>query len=382
MIEIINSEKDAPMVICNNFTFRIASRTRTLSKWRCSIRYYSSRMVSSLSYEHDIISFSIPTPHLYTGNPEECIRRREVVSYCLRGVSNETIASAGKEEALYKALRGYKTRFINPKPHIFTNYRKIELGQWMFISYGILVSDDHHFKVFNIVGDWSNRPFLTIIATNRLLLHSDPTSNIARSSNTSNQGLCSPSLIDIRSTTRIPYLGLGTRKFPELLKGCICVEVLKKFADETRPTVSSPCKKIDALTSETRTIEADYLKARIKNGVRKFAVRPLTLSRTTLEDLPIFEESLRAKIIVECPISIRNKAKLKTSKETCFISILILNVHVLRSKIPEISLLPQKKVPTIDLVTGISSIETRDRGLVLASRRYPGLELTQYGQNE
>jgi hypothetical protein len=47
---------------------------------------------------------------------------REVVSYCLRGVSNETIASAGKEEALYKALRGYKTRFINPKPHIFTSW--------------------------------------------------------------------------------------------------------------------------------------------------------------------------------------------------------------------------------------------------------------------
>jgi hypothetical protein len=48
---------------------------------------------------------------------------------------------------------------------------------------------------------------------------------------------------------------------------------------------------------------------RQRDGVRKFAVRPLTLSRTTLEDLPIFEESLRAKIIVECPISIRNKAK-------------------------------------------------------------------------
>lgn len=46
-----------------------------------------------------------------------------------------------------------------------------------------------------------------------------------------------------------------------------------------------------------------------RDGVRRFDVTPISRARPTLEDLPRLEESLRARVIVDRPYSVRMEAK-------------------------------------------------------------------------
>ncbi|KAK6090190.1 hypothetical protein P3W45_000916, partial [Vairimorpha bombi] len=48
---------------------------------------------------------------------------------------------------------------------------------------------------------------------------------------------------------------------------------------------------------------------------RRFDIRPLTRARPTLKDLPRLEESLRARVIVDRPITMRNEAKRRAASE-------------------------------------------------------------------
>jgi hypothetical protein len=48
---------------------------------------------------------------------------------------------------------------------------------------------------------------------------------------------------------------------------------------------------------------------RKRDCFRRFDVRPLTRARPALKDLPRLEESLRARVIVDRPITMRNEAK-------------------------------------------------------------------------
>lgn len=135
-MEIITSERGRPMKVWNDFSYRIACRTRTLTEWGCSVKSCSSLMVSSFHYVHDLGSFITPSPHSHESNLKDRIKKKyiyrmkhrtketmrlsmEMANYCSIGATEEIIVAVGKEEAVYKVLRTYKAKFINPKPNIF-----------------------------------------------------------------------------------------------------------------------------------------------------------------------------------------------------------------------------------------------------------------------
>ncbi|KAK6089230.1 hypothetical protein P3W45_001780, partial [Vairimorpha bombi] len=185
------------------------------------------------------------------------------------------------------------------------------------------------------------------------------------------KGLCIPSLRDIRSTPSECRRKIMNQLLP---KDLTFKEVTSKFADETVSPLVLP-NKDEVEPSENLTLRVDEVvttgpskphkpvkqkpeqlgrttprhKPKVykmewkrlilynvkRDCFRRFDVRPLTRARPALKDLPRLEESLRARVIVDRSFGGRNTpdswpGSFRTSKETCFISILILNVHGLR----------------------------------------------------
>lgn len=121
MTIIIKSERNAFLIIHNNFIYRINRMNRNLISWRCIEPNCSGSPKSSLNYRENLASFSTVTSHLHSAERSKAIRlekldkmkslvfggwesTRKIVQNVLCGADTETIRAMGNFETVYRFI--------------------------------------------------------------------------------------------------------------------------------------------------------------------------------------------------------------------------------------------------------------------------------------
>jgi hypothetical protein len=159
MIKLITTQKDRPLIIFNNFTFRLFKINRNCVIWRCCDKECTVRGKSSLNFCINLESFVATNEHNHNVDMNEIVKKEKVyemkqliektlcspryaINKTLSGSDIGTISAVGSIDCMSKKLRQYRSKLINPPPYLFPNLllsKKLSEthSRFKFFQYGI-----------------------------------------------------------------------------------------------------------------------------------------------------------------------------------------------------------------------------------------------------
>lgn len=139
---IIHSNKGTELFVYNDYIYKKGRIGQERVLWRCTKNTCTSTAYTSTNYNDNLQDFRVEREHNHGPVTEEILKKkyinemkavmkmtnnapRSIVNTILRGCDERTIYNVGRKETIYKNIRNYRRRIINPKPYI---YNTIKIG--------------------------------------------------------------------------------------------------------------------------------------------------------------------------------------------------------------------------------------------------------------
>lgn len=156
---IVKSQKERDQIICENYIYEKKRITLMKTTWRCIRKLCNSLAQTEIQYQNNLSSFVLIYPHNHEPDTVIALKKimlekmkvlmiesnlspRNVVFTILRGLETDVIRAMGSVDNIYRCLRYYRQKFINPPPYIYNFLKlseslcKTHTGS-MFYQYGI-----------------------------------------------------------------------------------------------------------------------------------------------------------------------------------------------------------------------------------------------------